>query len=131
MNISGHEQNGLCYSESGSTSNGHHIAGHLGNGHLKNGSSESLEHVISQGTETVRALTEALKRDEQRFSLPRDDKRSSLADKPAPQLENNIAGSYFKTKYGGVLTGDQNGKSEVKNRAVNHLKASFLGLFRT
>ena len=73
-----------------------------------------MEHVISQGTETVRALTEALKRDEQRFSLPRDDKQSSLADKSAPQQENNIARSYFKTKYGGVPTRDQNGKSEVK-----------------
>ncbi len=93
-------------------SNGHSVNGQLGNGHLGNGHSgngqlengESLEHVISQGTETVRALTEALKRDDQRFSLPRDDKRTSLAEKSSQQQENNIAGSYFKTKYG---NGDQ------------------------
>ena len=57
--------------------------------------------MISQGTETVNALTEALKRDEQRFSLPREDKQPSLT-----KQENNIAGSYFKTKYG-AQNGDQ------------------------
>ena len=60
-----------------------------------------FQKVITQGTETVNALTEALKRDEQRFSLPREEKRGSLT-----KQENNIAGSYFKTKYG-TQNGDQ------------------------
>ena len=91
-------ENSNGHSGNGQLGNGHLGNGHSGNGQLENG--ESLEHVISQGTETVRALTEALKRDDQRFSLPRDDKRTSLTEKPPQQQENNIAGSYFKTKYG-------------------------------
>jgi hypothetical protein len=94
--------------------NGHCGNGHSGNGHAENGHSaqeDSLERILTQGTETVQALTEALHRDDQRLgdgkraSLPRDEKRATLAD-------SNIAGSYFKSK-----NGSQNG-GQVKGVRV-------------
>ena len=109
-------QNGLRYFQGNShlsiepTGNEHSGNGTTGNGHAgssQTGSDVSLEALISKGTECVNALTEALKRDEQRFSLPRDDKRSNLAK------NDNIAGAYFKSKFG-----NQNGDLVQRGRII-------------
>ena len=104
------EHNGNEHSGNGTTSNGHAGSNQTGNGHAgssQTGSEVSLEALISKGTECVNALTEALKRDEQRFSLPRDDKRSNLAK------NDNIAGAYFKSKFG-----NQNGDLVQRGRII-------------
>ena len=85
--------------------------GSSSNGHSANDS--STENLVSKGTEAVKSMTEAIKRDDrQRFSLPRDDKRAGSNSNH--NSNNNIAGSYFKSKFG-----NQNGDQVRDQKELN------------
>jgi hypothetical protein len=52
------------------------LSNHL-NG-VEESTSESIEQVLLKGTETVRALTDALHRDDLQLGLPKEDKKLNL-----------------------------------------------------